>query len=101
MTVMISYDPQDNSEADIQAVVEVLRSSFLTQVPAVPAFESAVADYCGAAHALAVDPCYFHTKGVETLLSDASKARILGCTPKISFDELVNKHGVAVFNYHE
>lgn len=52
---MIPYGRQDISEADIQAVVEVLRSDFLTQGPAVPAFEKAVAGYCGAAHAVAVN----------------------------------------------
>lgn len=52
---MIPYGRQDISEADIQAVVEVLRSDFLTQGPAVPAFEQAVASYCGAQHAVAVN----------------------------------------------
>ena len=52
---MIPYGRQDISEADIQAVVDVLRSDFLTQGPAVPAFESAVANYCGTQHAIAVN----------------------------------------------
>lgn len=52
---MIPYGRQDISEADIQAVVDVLRSDFLTQGPAVPAFESAVASYCSAQHAIAVN----------------------------------------------
>ncbi|MBT9614054.1 MAG: UDP-4-amino-4,6-dideoxy-N-acetyl-beta-L-altrosamine transaminase [Burkholderiales bacterium] len=52
---MIPYGRQDVSEADIQAVVDVLRSDFLTQGPAVPAFEKAVASYCGAQHAVAVN----------------------------------------------
>lgn len=55
MTSVIPYGRQDISEADIQAVVDVLRSDFLTQGPAVPAFEKAVADYCGAQHAVAVN----------------------------------------------
>lgn len=55
MTTMIPYGRQDISEADIQAVVEVLRSDYLTQGPAVPAFEKAVADYCGAQYAVAVN----------------------------------------------
>jgi len=53
--MMIPYGRQDISEADIEAVVDVLRSNFLTQGPAVPAFESAVANYCGAQHAIAVN----------------------------------------------
>ena len=55
MTAMIPYGHQDISEADIQAVVDVLHSDFLTQGPAVPAFEKAVADYCGAGHAVAAN----------------------------------------------
>lgn len=51
----IPYGRQDISEADIQAVVAVLRSDFLTQGPVVPAFEKAVAEYCGARHAVAVN----------------------------------------------
>lgn len=52
---MIPYGRQNISEADIQAVVDVLRSDFLTQGPAVPAFEKAVADYCRAQYAVAVN----------------------------------------------
>lgn len=52
---MIPYGRQDITEADIDAVVSVLRSDFLTQGPKVPAFEKAVADYCGAQHAVAVN----------------------------------------------
>lgn len=52
---MLPYGRQQLSEHDIQAVVDVLRSDFLTQGPAVPAFETAVAAYCGAGHAVAVN----------------------------------------------
>jgi len=52
---MIPYGRQDISEDDIRAVVGVLRSDFLTQGPMVPAFEAAVAAYCGAAYAVAVN----------------------------------------------
>ena len=52
---MIPYGRQSISEADIEAVVEVLRSDFLTQGPAVPRFEQAVADYCGAGFGIAVN----------------------------------------------
>ena len=51
----IPYGRQDINQADIDAVVAVLRSEFLTQGPVVPAFEKAVADYCGAQHAVAVN----------------------------------------------
>lgn len=52
---MIPYGRQDIAQADIDAVVEVLRSDFLTQGPVVPRFEQAVATYCGARHAVAVN----------------------------------------------
>lgn len=55
MTAMIPYGRQDISEADIQAVVDVLRSDYLTQGPAVPAFEKSIADYCGVPHAIAMN----------------------------------------------
>lgn len=50
----IPYGRQEISTTDIEAVVEVLRSDFLTQGPAVPIFESAVAAYAGARHGVAV-----------------------------------------------
>jgi len=52
---VIPYGRQDITQADIDAVVGVLRSDFLTQGPLVPRFEEAVAGYCGAAHAVAVN----------------------------------------------
>lgn len=52
---MIPYGRQEITEADIEAVVGVLRSDYLTQGPVVPRFEQAVADYCGARHALTVN----------------------------------------------
>lgn len=50
---MIPYGRQDIRQADIDAVLEVLRSDFLTQGPMVPRFEQAVAEYVGAGHAVA------------------------------------------------
>ena len=52
---MIPYGRQDINQADIDAVVNVLRSDFLTQGPVVPAFENAVAMHCGVRHAVAVN----------------------------------------------
>lgn len=52
---MIPYGRQDINQADIDAVIDVLQSDFLTQGPVVPAFEKAIADYCGAQHAVAVN----------------------------------------------
>ena len=52
---VIPYGRQDITQADIDAVVEVLRSDFLTQGPAVPAFERAVSVRVGATYAIAVN----------------------------------------------
>jgi UDP-4-amino-4,6-dideoxy-N-acetyl-beta-L-altrosamine transaminase len=52
---MIPYGRQDITQSDIDAVIAVLRSDFLTQGPMVPRFERAVADYCGARHAVAAN----------------------------------------------
>lgn len=52
---MIPYGRQDISQADIDAVVAVLQSDFLTQGPQVPFFEQTVARHVGAKHALAVN----------------------------------------------
>lgn len=51
----IPYGRQTISDQDIQAVIEVLRSDWLTQGPSVQRFERAVADYCGARYAVAVN----------------------------------------------
>ena len=52
---MIPYGKQSISEDDIQAVVEVLRSDFLTQGPLVPKFEEAICRYVGSEYAVAVN----------------------------------------------
>jgi UDP-4-amino-4,6-dideoxy-N-acetyl-beta-L-altrosamine transaminase len=52
---MIPYGRQDINQADIDAVVAVLQSDFLTQGPVVPAFEQAVLSHCGALYALAAN----------------------------------------------
>jgi UDP-4-amino-4,6-dideoxy-N-acetyl-beta-L-altrosamine transaminase len=52
---MIPYGRQDIIQADIDAVVAVLQSDFLTQGPQVPLFEQTVAQQVGAQHALAVN----------------------------------------------
>ncbi|MCQ8887668.1 UDP-4-amino-4,6-dideoxy-N-acetyl-beta-L-altrosamine transaminase [Pseudoalteromonas agarivorans] len=52
---MIPYGKQDITQADIDSVVSVLKSSFLTQGPQVPAFENALMKATGADYALAVN----------------------------------------------
>ena len=51
---MIPYGKHHIDEDDIQAVVDILRGSFLTQGPAVEIFEKAIAEYVGAKYAVAV-----------------------------------------------
>ena len=52
---MIPYGKQDIRQADVDAVIEVLRSDFLTQGPTVERFELALSNYTGAKHTIAVN----------------------------------------------
>ncbi len=52
---IIPYGRQNISQDDINAVIDVLKSDWLTQGPAVPAFENAIAEYCGAHYACAAN----------------------------------------------
>lgn len=52
---MIPYGRQSISDADVKAVVDTLQSDFLTQGPAIPAFEEALAKYCKVPYAIAVN----------------------------------------------
>jgi UDP-4-amino-4,6-dideoxy-N-acetyl-beta-L-altrosamine transaminase len=52
---MIPYGRQEITQADVDSVVGVLQSDFLTQGPMVPRFEQAVTSHVGACHALAVN----------------------------------------------
>lgn len=52
---MIPYGKQDINQADINSVIRVLHSEFLTQGPQVPLFEKTVSDYCGAEYGVVVN----------------------------------------------
>ena len=52
---MIPYGKQDIDQTDIDSVISVLQSDFLTQGPQVPLFEKTVSDYCGAEHGVATN----------------------------------------------
>ena len=52
---MIPYGKQRISQSDIDAVVDVLKSDFLTQGPQVPLFEKTVARYVQVQHAVAAN----------------------------------------------
>mgnify|MGYP005635500439 FL=1 len=53
----IPYGRQDITEGDIEAIVKVLRSDFLTQGPAVPIFEQRLCAYTRSKYAVAVNSC--------------------------------------------
>ena len=53
--MLVPYGRQDIQDSDITAVMEVLKSDFLTQGPAVPLFEKAVREVCSAEYAVAVN----------------------------------------------
>jgi UDP-4-amino-4,6-dideoxy-N-acetyl-beta-L-altrosamine transaminase len=54
MNQYIPYGKQNISQEDINAVIEILQSDWLTQGPAIAQFEKATADYCGVKYAVAV-----------------------------------------------
>jgi len=55
MSSTIPYGKQNISQEDINAVVSILNSDYLTQGPTVPLFEEAVKDYCETQYAIAVN----------------------------------------------
>ena len=52
---MISYARQNINQADIDSVIEVLTSDWLTQGPVLAEFENCVASYCGAKYGVATN----------------------------------------------
>ncbi|MBT5400746.1 UDP-4-amino-4,6-dideoxy-N-acetyl-beta-L-altrosamine transaminase [bacterium] len=52
---MIPYGKQDINQSDIDAVINVLKSDFLTQGPQVPLFEKIVSNYCGVEYGVSVN----------------------------------------------
>ena len=52
---MIPYGKQDINQTDINSVIDVLQSDFLTQGPQVPLFEQMVSNYCSADYGVAVN----------------------------------------------
>ncbi len=76
----IPYATQTIEEADLAAVREVLTSAWLTQGPAVPAFEAAFAQAHGVAHAVAVSNA---TAGLHLacLALDVGPGKVVWTTP--------------------
>lgn len=77
---MIRYGQQDITQADIDAVIGVLRSSHLTQGPSIPAFEQAVLAETGARHAVAVNSAT-SALHIACLALDLGPGDVLWTTP--------------------
>ena len=77
---MIPYGRQNITQADVDAVVEVLKSDFLTQGPKVPEFEQKIAKHVGANHALAVNSAT-SALHIACLALGLSEGDILWTTP--------------------
>nr|WP_320026572.1 UDP-4-amino-4,6-dideoxy-N-acetyl-beta-L-altrosamine transaminase [uncultured Acetobacterium sp.] len=85
----LSYGKQYIDQADINAVVEILKSDFLTTGPQIEAFEKSVANYVGAKYAVAVSSgtaglhmaCYAAgiTKGDEVIVPAMTFAATANC----------------------
>ncbi|MDP2635459.1 MULTISPECIES: UDP-4-amino-4,6-dideoxy-N-acetyl-beta-L-altrosamine transaminase [unclassified Pseudoalteromonas] len=80
---MIPYGKQSIDQTDIDAVVDVLKSDWLTQGPKVPAFEDSVASYCEAKHGVAVNSAT-SALHIACLALDVGKGDIVWTSP-ISF----------------
>lgn len=76
----IPYGHQDISQEDVEAVVEILKSDWLTQGPAVSRFEEAVARYCGTKYAVAVNSAT-SALHIACLAVGLSKGDILWTSP--------------------
>jgi UDP-4-amino-4,6-dideoxy-N-acetyl-beta-L-altrosamine transaminase len=97
---LIPYGRQNITDEDIAAVVECLRSDFLTQGPKIQAFEEAFAKCVGAKHAVAVNnataalhlamlvggigPGHRVVTSPITFLASANCAAFVGATPDFS-----------------
>ncbi len=77
---MIPYGRQDITQSDIDSVVEVLKSDYLTQGSVVPEFEQFVANYCGTKHGVAVNSAT-SALHIACLALGLGKGDILWTTP--------------------
>lgn len=76
----LPYGRQHIDENDIEAVCKVLKSDFITQGPVVEQFEQALADYCGAGHAVAVNSAT-SALHIACLALDVGKSDCVWTTP--------------------
>ena len=85
---MIYYGKQSIDEKDINSVIDVLKSDFLTQGPVIENFEKAVAEYCGVKYAVAVTNAT-SALHIACLAAGLDKGDILWTTP-ITFTASAN-----------
>lgn len=94
---MIPYGRQSIEEGDIRALLEVLKSDFITQGPKVKEFEDALVDYCGAGYGVAFNSgtsalyCLYRSLGIGegdefittpiTFTATVSTGLLLGAKP--------------------
>ncbi len=84
----VPYSTQAVSSSDCDAVIDALRSAFLTQGPMVATFESAIATYCGVDHAVALSSA---TAGLHlTLMSHGLGRGSVVWTSPITFLSTAN-----------
>ncbi len=76
----IPYGKHDINQDDIDAVVEVLQSNWITQGPCIEKFEKTIANYCGAKYAVAVSSgtAALH---IACLATDLKKGDIFWTSP--------------------
>lgn len=86
---VIPYSRQKITDEDIDAVVSVLRSDYLTQGPTVELFEQAISEYVGSRFALTVSSC---TAGLHCLYSALYKPMVSNylLTTPLTFASTVN-----------
>jgi UDP-4-amino-4,6-dideoxy-N-acetyl-beta-L-altrosamine transaminase len=105
---MIPYGKQEITSEDIESVVNVLKSDFLTQGPAVPLFEQKLCDYTGVDHAVvtnsATSALYLAYKALGLKEGDylwtspisfvATSNTALQCNAKIDFVDVEQDTGL-------
>ncbi len=77
---MIPYGKQNINQNDIEAVIEILKSDFLTQGPSIEKFENAIAKYCGVEYAIAVSNATAALH-ISCLALGLTKGKILWTSP--------------------
>jgi len=98
-TTMLPYGHQSIDDDDIAAVVEVLRSDWLTTGPTVAAFERAFAEVAGAAEAVAVSngTAALHTAMFALGISPGDEVIVSPMTFAASANCVVYQGGTPVF----